>query len=199
VREDHEKDYEESTQVEMKIRAYYRQANEINQKRQLLQGIEQNIAEVKKMLLGVYDLVPVQGAVYRYKAVVGTCAVSDLAAEAYYEFIATVERSKAYLLELIRRQLKIKMQIMNLEAEVGETQLALASLDQADLLICEKSYGLRHMSNIQIGAELKMDEKSIRYRKKKILEQLTKYPGFLSDKAGVFRIISGVLPFPKGK
>lgn len=98
----------------------------------------------------------------------------------YWEFNSTMERFKQYLINLMQRQLKLKMQILYLEAEVEEIAFVLGRLDFHDRLICEKSYGLPGKSNIQIGAELKMDEKTIRYRRKRMASQLFKVLKFCS-------------------
>ncbi len=169
--------HEAAKKVETMLRDYYRKLNEIQHKYNLLTVVDQNSEEIKLMLLYVYDLIPSRGAVSRYRAISGDYYVNDQTAQRYFEFTSTIDECKEYLLELVQRQHKLKIQIMYLEAAVERITSAISQLDETDQVICEKCYGLRSISNIQIGAELNMNEKAIRYRRKRIASQLAKFPG----------------------
>lgn len=160
--------------VEVVLRNYYLKLNEIKKRKQFLCAINQNINDFKRTLLHVYELIPIRETTSTYKAIWGAYCVNDLTAKRYFEFSSTMEQFKNYLTELTHRQQKLKIQILYLESEIEGITFALSILEPSDRIICEKCYGIQGKSNIQIGNDLKMDEKTIRYRRKKILAQLLK-------------------------
>lgn len=169
---------EKNPKIEEFLRDYYRKQNELKNKKQLLRILDQNILDTKKTLLYIYEYIPIREAAALYKAIVGNYLVSDLKAQIYYEFTSTLEQYNNYLTELRHRRLKIKMRILYIEAQTEEAAFALSQLEPIDQFICEKSYGIPGVSNIQIGTELIMNEKAIRYRRKRIVAQLSRIPGF---------------------
>lgn len=101
--------------------------------------------------------------------------VSDPTAQAYQEYSRSVENLQRELVMLLPKKMKLKMQIIQLEAAIDRIGFALNLLDPIERTICEQYYGLRRKSNLQIGLALNMDEKTIRYRKKSISKKLSEY------------------------
>ncbi len=169
---------EKALAIEEVLRNYYRKQTELKNKKQLLNLLDRNILDTKKTLLCIYENIPVREAAAQYKAIVGNYLVNDLKAQTYYEFTSTLEQYRNYLLQLRQRRLKIKMRILYIEEETEGAAFALSQMEPVDQFICEKSYGIPGVSNIQIGMELNMNEKAIRYRRKRIVARLSKIPGF---------------------
>lgn len=144
-----------SADIEKILRDYFRKLNEVTLKKQLLGMLDQNMNDVKRTLIYAYDLVPGKEAAQKFK------------------FASSMRQFNYFLIGSSRRQIKLKIQIMYLEAEVEGISFALGLLEPVDRVICEGSYGVQTKSNVRIGSELKMDEKTIRYRRKKIIAGLT--------------------------
>lgn len=164
------------TDTENMLKNYYRSLNELWVKKAIIENLRKNANEIRNILLDVNELVPSRGIVTQYMAVSGGCVyVCDRSAQNYYEFTSSVEKFEKRLAALLHRGVKLKSQIIYLESAIEGITYALGLLDPVDRTICEKCYGLKEHSNLQIAKELRMDEKTIRYRRKKINQKLNLY------------------------
>lgn len=158
------------------LRSYFRRLEELQVKRIALENVKKNADEARRILLDVNEIVPTKGTIARYKAISGGCGyVNDGLAQNYYEFTSSVERLQKELISLLHRNIKLKMQIIYLESAIEGITFALSLLEPVDRTICEQYYGIRNKSNLQIGLNLNMDEKTIRYRRKRINQKLLQY------------------------
>lgn len=140
--------------VEQALKNYYRRQYELQIKKQQLDVMEKNIHDLRLTLKYAYDLIPHQNTVWKY------------------ELTATIAQFRDYLLALTHRTIKLRLQIMYLESELAEMSFLLSVLEPVDRIICANSYGVQEKSNIQTGAEINMDEKAVRYRRKKLIARL---------------------------
>jgi len=164
------------TDTEDMLKNYYRSLNELWVKKGIIKNLRKNAEEIRNILLDVNELVPSKGIVARYMAVSGGCMyVCDRTAQNYYEFTSSVEKFEKRLAALLHRSAKLKIQIIYLESAIEGITYVLSLLDPVDRTICEKCYGLKEHSNLQIAKELRMDEKTIRCRRKKINQKLSLY------------------------
>lgn len=164
-------------EMEATLRSYYKKIEELQGKRRALETVEKNAEDVRRLLQDANQLVPSNGTVAKYSFAAGgpSRMVSDPTAQAYQEYSRTVENLQRELVMLLPKKMKLKMQIIQLEAAVDRIGFALNLLDPIERTICEQYYGLRRKSNLQIGLALNMDEKTIRYRKKSISKKLSEY------------------------
>ncbi|KUO59012.1 MAG: hypothetical protein APF84_05765 [Gracilibacter sp. BRH_c7a] len=164
-------------EMESTLQRYYRKIEELQSKRKALETVEKNADDIRRILLDVNQLIPSNGTVANYNLIVAESSgrVYDTTAQAYNEFSRSVEKFERELVTLLQKKIKLKMQIMQLEASLEGIGFALNLLDPLDRTICEQYYGVKRKSNLQIGLSLNMDEKSIRYRKKIINQKLSEY------------------------
>ena len=165
-----------SRELENILRNYYCRMHELQVKKIALEKLRKSTDEIRKILLDVHEIVPLQGTIARYKAVSGGCGyVNDGSAQNYYNFTLSLENFQKELVSLMHKNIKLQIQIIYLESAVEGVSFALASLEALDRTICEQCYGLRGKSNLQIASALRMDEKTIRHRRKRINRKLAEY------------------------
>lgn len=163
--------------METILRNYYRKLEELQVKRRALEAVEKNAEDIRKILSDVNQLIPSNGTVAKYNVAAGGSKgrISDPTAQAYNEFARSMEKSQMELVVLLEKKIKLKMEIMHLEASIEGISFALDVLDAVERAICEQYYGLKRTSNLQIGLALGMDEKTVRYRKRNITQKLSNY------------------------
>ncbi|UWG96404.1 hypothetical protein LPY66_16105 [Dehalobacter sp. DCM] len=170
--------------MEATLRSYYRKLEELQVKRRALEAVEMHVEDIRKTLCDVNQLIPSNGMVAKYGVAAGGSSghMSDPTVQAYNDFSRSIEKSQMELVGLLEKKIKLKMEIMHLEASMEGICFALDSLDPLEQAICEQYYGLKRKSNLQIGLALGMDEKTIRYRKKNINQKLTDYLRFKTSR-----------------
>lgn len=163
--------------MEKTLRTYYRKREELQNKKESIEGIEKNMREIRGILLDANQLVPSKGTVTNYSLVGGggNGYISDPTAQTYQEFTKSVEKFQDELMVLVQKKINLKMQVMQIEASIAGITFALNLLDPLEQKICLEYYGLKRKSNLQIGLALNMDEKSVRYRRKIINQKLIDY------------------------
>lgn len=163
-------------ELENILKNYYCRMHELQVKKIALEKVRKSTDEIRKILLDVNEVVPPQGTIARYKAVSGGCGyVNDGSAQNYYNFTLSLENFQKELVSLMHKNIKLQIQIIYLESAVEGISFALNLLEPLDRTICEQCYGLGGKSNLQIGLALNMDEKTIRYRRKRINRKLAEF------------------------
>lgn len=165
------------TKTEKILYGYYKKREELYRKQKALETVEQNIADIRRILAEADDLIPSFGIVGKYQTVVGGTgggSVSDPTERIYSEYVRTIEDFERELAQLIKRKIKLKMRIMTLQTEIEGIEFALGLLEEQEKKIAEQKYYYKR-SNLQIGLALKMDESTVRYQRRLIVEKMARY------------------------
>jgi RNA polymerase sigma factor (sigma-70 family) len=154
---------------------YYRDQAELAKCQQALQKLEQRIEDTRKILLDVEKLIPSIGVVGNYSPVGGNRGgqPGDPTVVGYSSYQQTVEELNNKLAKYMKRKISLRLRILELESELEAVELALGTLKPEERKIIEQRY-LYRRSNQQVGSALGMDEGTVRYRRRVIVEKVAR-------------------------
>lgn len=142
-----------------------------------LDKINKQMIDVRNILMDKDELVPSLGVVGNYMILVAAGGGSNSKVEqTYNQYEMTLDDLRNELVKLAREKIKVKMKIMQLESETEGVEFALSTLTDMERKVVEQKY-LYQRSNVQIGIALGFEEGTIRYKRRAIVERVTRILG----------------------
>lgn len=171
---------------------YYQKKEELARCQDALQTVAQHMGEVRRVLLDADDLIPSIGIIGKYMAIIGGQGggpPGDPTATAYSTYQRSVDELKQELRHLMQRKISLQLRQIKLTTELEGIEFALGLLCAEEQKIVEQKYRYQR-SNLQVGLALGMDEGTVRYRRRAIVERVARTLRAHTN----FRVLSEVFP-----
>lgn len=157
---------------------YWKKKQRIQLLRARLDNLNKHMTDIRNILADKDELVPSIGIIGNYMTVVaaGGGSGNSKVESAYNQYAKTIDDLREELVKIAREKIRLKMKVMQLEAETEGVEFVISTLSDMEKKIVEQKY-LYQRSNVQIGVALGFEEGTIRYKRRSIVSRVARILG----------------------